>query len=251
MRLVYAIAAFLSTWGQFSYTMIMSDQHLYSLPRPKPWYKKWWGVFIIIVLAIGLIFTTAVVLQVRNDLKNLPKTQSADTIDVVTTDDLTIGPPNAPITIVEFGDFNCPYCRQSFPVMKQLLKEYAGKIRFIYRDLPILSQSSFDYALAVECAQDQGQAFGWAMHDLLFVNQGAVPEDFSTIYSQQLSLDAAKFSTCFNQRQYLDEIRADMIEGRKAGALATPTFFINGHKVSGHQSIDSWRSAINYLLQNN
>lgn len=231
--------------------MIMADQNLYSLPRPKPWYKKWWGFFIILTLAIAIIFMTAVAIQVIHDLKLSPQTiNQTTTVDVTTTDDLTLGRAEASITIVEFGDFNCPYCKQSFAIIKQLLREFPNDINFIYRDFPVLSQSSFSYALAVECAQEQGSPFGWAMHDLFFINQGLVPDDFAVSYPQKLNLNLSQFNTCFSENKYLDEIRTDIVEGRQAGAVATPTFFINGHKVSGHQSIDSWRAAIKYLLEN-
>lgn len=225
------------------------DYHQLSSPPPRrPWYRRWtrW-LLLIIGLAIGT-FAVAVIFQtITITRQQLPTTTTSATPDMITNDDLSWGPVDAPITIVEFGDFNCPYCRQSVPVLKQLLREFPNDIRLIYRDFPILDQTSLTYAMAAECAQDQGDAFAWAFHDFFYTFWGEVPEDL-TSPAAEFGLDVQRFSQCLTSKYYLDEVRGDMFDGYQAGVTATPTFFVNGNRVAGHQSIDSWRKAIRYLL---
>jgi protein-disulfide isomerase len=143
------------------------------------------------------------------------------------------GNPDAPITIVEFSDFQCPYCLQAYTTVKELLKKYDGKVRLAYRDLP-LSETESEMpggGAASRCAGEQGKF--WEYHDLLFENQdyyGQLAfEDFAT----QLNLDIKAFNTCMESGKYKPMIKADFDEGIRLGARGTPYFFINGVPVNG------------------
>ena len=168
--------------------------------------------------------------------------------DVTTTSDHALGAEDAPIVMIEFGDFNCGFCarfqRDTFP---QLIANYGDKIRFVYRDYPILAQSSLTAALAARCAADQGKF--WEYHDLLYQNQGTFNQSggFAAL-AEQLDLDVDTFNTCVDDQSFLSGIIADSQEGQKLGIRGTPAFFINGHPVSGAQPYEVFAGMIDQQL---
>lgn len=148
--------------------------------------------------------------------------------------DHTIGPPHAPLTLIEYGDFECPSCKQAAPVIKLLLSHFADRLRFVYRHFPLeeVHPHALNAGLAAECAGGQGQF--WAMHDLLFAQQPALGADHLRTYAQRLQLDMARFSSEMSDTVYLQRIREHQDSGARSGVRATPAFFINGklHDVS-------------------
>jgi protein-disulfide isomerase len=156
------------------------------------------------------------------------------------------GDPKAPVTVVEFSDYQCPFCLRFFQETKaQLDKRYidTGKVRFIYKDFPIdsIHAQARVSALAAECAGAQGKY--WEMHDRLFEGQSEWAEQVQAVdvlkgYGSDLGLDSDQFSACIDNESYAAEIQADLAEGQRAGVTGTPTFYINGRMLVGAQPLD-------------
>lgn len=159
------------------------------------------------------------------------------------------GPEDAPITIIEFSDFECPFCQRHFAqVYPQLLAEYPGQIRFVYKDFPLTSihPNARDAALAAQCADEQGEF--WDYHDLLFSGRLAFTVESYQQYASELELDAEAFATCLDEERYSEQVAADMDLARTLGVQSTPTFFINGIGIVGAQPFDVFAQVIDYEL---
>jgi protein-disulfide isomerase len=143
------------------------------------------------------------------------------------------GNPDAPITMVEFSDFQCPYCLQAYTTVRSLLAKYEGKVKLAYRDLPLLGAASGAQgsAGASRCAGEQGKF--WEFHDLLFENQDYFGMDAFREYAEGLGLDVAKLTACIESGKYEKQIQEDFQEGLRLGITGTPGFFINGIFVNG------------------
>ncbi len=154
-------------------------------------------------------------------------------IDVVTTDDPSMGSKDAPLTIVEFADFGCPYSEQVSHVLRRLATLYPETIHYIYRDFPLadLHPEAVLAAVAGECAEEQ-KSF-WAYHDKLYQHQDALSEEDLIRYAEEVGMDKRDFRTCLNSGRYTDEVVEDISDGSAAGVYGTPTFFLNGTRVEG------------------
>jgi protein-disulfide isomerase len=162
-------------------------------------------------------------------------------------DDPSIGPEDAPIVIIEFSDFKCPYCgRFAQNTLQPLLDAYEGQIRFVYRDFPILGPASVEAALASECADDQ-DAY-WAYHDRLFENQSTLGSSTFIQIAEALELDMAQFTTCVEEKTHQAEVAADYSVAQELGVRGTPGFFINGRFVSGAMPLDFFATIIDEEL---
>lgn len=154
--------------------------------------------------------------------------------DVSADDDPFIGPADAQVVMIEFSDFNCGYCgRFARETLNPLMEAYKDRVKFVYRDYPILAQSSLDAALAAQCAFEQGNF--WDYHNALFNNQGSFGRDLYLQLAQEMAFDVESFTTCLDDQQYLNEIAADFNVAREFGLRGTPSFFINGRFISGAQ----------------
>lgn len=151
----------------------------------------------------------------------------------------SLGNPDAPVTIVEFGDFQCPFCGRFFQTTeKQIIEQYVktGKARFVYRDFAFLGPESEWAANAAECANEQGKF--WQYHDYLYGHQqgenaGAFSKDNLKSFARALGLNTAQFDQCFDSDKYLEAVHRDTEEGRSAGISGTPGTFVNGRLVQG------------------
>ncbi len=160
----------------------------------------------------------------------------------------SLGPANAPITLVEFGDFQCPYCRQwEQQTYQPLLAAYPGKIRFVFRDFPLTSihPNAMPAAEAAQCANEQGKF--WPYHDKLFGSE-TLSDDVYKQYAQDLGLDVTRFNDCVSSHKYAQTIQTDSDFAVNLGINSTPTFFINGLAVVGAQPIDAFTSVIDKEL---
>lgn len=158
---------------------------------------------------------------------DVPRTEVA-----ILPNDPVTGPAEAPIEIVEFADFQCPYCRQVTPVIKQILAKYGDRVRFAWKDFPLPNHpDARPAAEAAQCARDQGQF--WPYHDKLFAGQEALSVANLKQWAADLGMDAAKFNACFDGGTYRDLIEADLKEGTGYGVSSTPTVFVNGRAVVG------------------
>ena len=158
------------------------------------------------------------------------------------------GPATAPITIVEFSDFQCPYCSRVNPTLKQVEEKYGDKLRVVFRDFPLVQihKDAAKAAEAGECAHEQGKF--WEMHDRLFANQSKLQVEALKQAATELGLDADKFNQCLDSSKYAAEVQKDVDEGTKYGVTGTPAFFINGRLLGGAQPLDAFTEVIDEEL---
>ena len=172
-------------------------------------------------------------------------------VDVSTDDDPARGPDDARVTVIEFADFQCPYCgRFHSQTLPLILKEYGDRIRFVYRDFPLTASHPFAQkaAEASECADDQGKF--WDYHDVLYLNQGALDRASLSRYAQNLGLDAAAFDDCVDSGEHAGEVANDLQAGTTAGVRGTPAFYVNGQLIAGAQPFATFKAAIDAALAN-
>lgn len=142
------------------------------------------------------------------------------------------GPADAPITIVEFADFQCPYCRRAHPTMAKLLLEYGDKIRYVFMDYPLeFHPQAGPASVAAKCAGEQDKY--WEYHDNLMIMKGDLSPQDLTSRAQQLELDMEAFGTCVTSGKYEPEVQAAFLQGKELGVTGTPSYFINGRMVVG------------------
>jgi protein-disulfide isomerase len=154
--------------------------------------------------------------------------QTFDLALPVSAVDHVLGPAHAPVTIVEYGDFECPNCKQAAPAVKSLVAHYANRIRVVYRHFPLeeVHPHAIHAALAAEAAGGQGKF--WQMHDLLFDNQSHLKLQQLRGYAEKIELDMARYDADMDDEVYLQRVREHIESGNRSGVRATPTFFING-----------------------
>lgn len=184
---------------------------------------------------------------------NQPSAGSGHIIKLAVEDtDPSIGDAKAPVTIITFEDFECPFCRrfsqQTLPsIMEQYVK--SGKVRIVWKDFPLSIHSHARQAHeAARCAWEQNKF--WDYHDLLFNNQGSLTTDDLNKYAKSLGLNENQFSSCFNSSKYTSIINQKIDEGTSVGVSGTPSFLINGRLVVGAQPFQAFADVINQALQN-
>jgi protein-disulfide isomerase len=182
-----------------------------------------------------------------------PSQQKPQVVQVSVDDDPAKGSKDAPVVIVEFSDFQCPYCKRFFDqTLPQLENEYikTGKVYFVYRDFPLnFHQYAKEAAEAANCAKEQGKF--WEYHDLLFENQQtwtSVGISELKKYAADLGLDTNKFDSCLDSGKYASEVQKDFQDGLSYGVGGTPTFFINGIKIVGAQPYSVFKQIIDQQL---
>lgn len=165
-------------------------------------------------------------------------------VDVAfTADNPSKGPKDAPVTIIEFTDFQCPWCQKSQESVKAVEKTYEGKIKLIARQLPLtqIHPRAFPAAEAAFCAKEQGKF--WEYRDKLFEKQELQDADF-TRYAKELKLKEKKFAKCVETHKYTSLVQADMNDAQRYGVTGTPTFFVNGTQVGFNQLMDTVKAEL-------
>ncbi len=171
----------------------------------------------------------------------------APRVEVTSADHPTLGNKDALITIVEFGDFQCPYCKGSEDTLKAVRNKYGDKVRLVYMDFPLnFHAHALDAAKAARCANEQGKF--WPYHDVLFSDQAKLTPPDLKADAKKLGLDTAKFNDCFDKSKYEAQIREDMAEGDKLGVNGTPAFFIDGRPLTGAQPEKSFDDIVDEEL---
>jgi len=159
----------------------------------------------------------------------------------------SLGPKNAPVTVIEFADFQCPYCKRSEDTIKELRQEYGDKMRLVFIDFPLsFHQYAFGAAEASHCAGEQGKF--WEYHDELFKDQTRLDTKDLKAAAAKLKLDTKKFDACLDQHKYADAVRKAQGQGAAAGVDGTPGFFINGRPLTGAQPTPMFETMINEEL---
>ena len=226
-----------------------------------PWYKKWWGILIIVLFLLLIIDIILIYTQEVDKIKNPAPIDVQKTLEEQRAirqqavkgkgDNYSYGTSTPQITIIEFADFSCPYCRESAAGIRKVTEEYKDKVQMIYRDYP-LHKNSLDLALGARCAGEQGKF--WEIHDVLFANQDrlsssvTVKEDLNSIASE-LKLNTEKFNSCLASQKYLASIKADFDDAETLKIKGTPAWFVNNYELTGYISEDKFRQLINGLIE--
>jgi protein-disulfide isomerase len=151
----------------------------------------------------------------------------------VSADDHIAGPDDAPITLVEYGDYECPYCGMAYPVVKAVQRELGSRLRFVFRNFPLAETHPHarHAAQVAEAAGAQGKF--WEMHDMIFEHQQALEDDDLIGYARALGLDAERVARELEAGSYAKRVRDNFRSGVRSGVNGTPTFFINGQRYDG------------------
>src|SRR5262245_12823715 len=154
------------------------------------------------------------------------------------------GPPDAPAALVEYGDYECPYCGQAYPIVKEVQQRLGRRLRFAFRNFPLseMHPHAQHAAEAAEAAGAQGKF--WRMHDLLYEHQRALDDKSLLDYSRRLGLDSARFTSELADHTYMAHVREDFMGGIRSGVNGTPTFFVNGVRHDGPWDADSLTNAL-------
>lgn len=182
-------------------------------------------IMLIMFTGIFIVLGTMVYVSISNN-----------NIDVFENIDVGINPPkgnpNSEVVLIEFSDFQCPFCKRAIPIIDEILNEYEEDVIFYYRNFPLtIHENSFIAAEAAECANEQDKF--WEYHDILFENQNNLGKENLKIYAQELGLDQNQFNNCLNAGKFKQDIERDIRDGQAMGIEGTPTFFINGRKIVG------------------
>lgn len=225
----------------------------------KSWYKKWWGILIIIFCTLILILVIALIFAIANEIKkyqdeandqklfaNIEYTEEMQQV-VEGQDNYWTGAAKPKITIVEFVDFSCPLCKNSFTKIREISLNYKKDVKIIFRDYPMY-EHSLDLAMAARCAGEQG--LFWLMHDKLFQNQGVYEKNQLLELANQIGADVTRFDNCFANKKYLKQIQANFTDAESLGVIGTPTWFINGNKIAGDIPYELFVGIVEELIKN-
>jgi protein-disulfide isomerase len=158
--------------------------------------------------------------------------------------DHSSGPADAPVTLVAYGDYQCPYCGQAYPIVEEIRKRLGERLRFVFRNFPLsqVHEHAEHAAEAAEAAAAQGKF--WAMHDYLFEHQQQLDDDHLARYAQAVGLDTARFETAMRDHSEQPRVREDFMSGVRSGVNGTPTFFVNGARYDGSWDLDTLLAAL-------
>jgi protein-disulfide isomerase len=178
-----------------------------------------------------------------------PKDLSMSDFKNLMDDDAVNGSKDAKVTIVEFSDFECPYCGMYYEnTYKQIKETYVetGKVNYIFRDFPLsFHEDAYPSALAAECLKEQkGDSAYFKLHDRMFENQDKLSYENFEKWAKEFGADGGKFKTCFDNDKYKEEIASDMKDGQSVGVQGTPAFFVNGRFLSGAQPFENFQAII-------
>lgn len=163
--------------------------------------------------------------------------------------DPVLGKADAPVTIVQFAEYQCYFCNKVQPTLEALLEDYDGKVRLVYKDFPLENHSrALPAAIAARCAGEQGKY--WEMSNKLLADQQALDDADFVAHAETLGLDGEKFAACRSGGQMEPLVRAAFQLGQEVGVAATPTFYVNGLLVSGAQPYDQFKAIIDQELSN-
>lgn len=154
------------------------------------------------------------------------------------------GSQTAKVKIIAFEDFYCTYCQSVYPDIKNIIGHYGDKILFVYKQFPVMGNNQA--ALASFCADEQGMF--WPYHDYLFTHSDGLTVEDLKLYAIELGLESSKFDDCYDSGKYENKIKGDIAIGSTYGANSTPTFFINGFKLTGTPTYNQFKQIIDFLL---
>jgi protein-disulfide isomerase len=144
------------------------------------------------------------------------------------------GPADAPVSLVEYGDYQCPYCGEAYPIVKQVQKRLGAKLRFVFRNFPLAEAHPFATGAAEMAEAAALQDKFWQMHDMLYEHQDALDSDSLVEHARHLHLDMAKLKTTLGSSAVAEHVRSDFMSGVRSGVNGTPSFFVNGVRFDGN-----------------
>jgi protein-disulfide isomerase len=196
-------------------------------------------------LRIGVVAVSAVILGV---ILFWPRPQPEPAAAARLTDDPVLGPASAPVTIVEYGDFGCPACRawHRAGIREQVVAQYGDRVRFVWRDFPVITPQSPKAAEAAQCAYDQGRF--WEYHDLLFARAPAIGLDELKSYAVEIGLDAEGFNACLDSGQHGATVDRDMQDAIARRFRGTPSFTVNDQPLAGPPTFEMLQAIIDPLV---
>ncbi len=217
----------------------LTEQQVSALP-PTHGPSKVWKYAFLALMVIVVIFAGFVVLGVST--ASYSGSSISDDVDRPTQ-----GFVGAPITIIEYGDFQCPFCARATQSFKEAMVPYADRIHIEYRHFPLyqIHRRAVPSAVASECAQDQDKF--WEYHDELYKNQANLEDKDLLRYARTIGLDVGVFWDCFTSQHHLAKVNRDYEQGVDDGVRSTPTFFINGKRFQGALDRDQWNSIFSHL----
>ena len=170
-------------------------------------------------------------------------------LEVSVGDNPPKGPEAAPITIVEFADYECPYCTRGYETMKQVMEKYDGQVKWYFRDFPLsFHRNAVGYSVGANCAGEQGKY--WEMHDAILEDQkGLAAKGGVEGLAKEFGLDVAAFTECINHADASKRVMSDMTAGQAVGVTGTPAYFINGVMISGAQPLENFATIIDRELE--
>lgn len=206
--------------------------------------------------ASGLAFDRDDVEDVADDDDRVAAvpTPTVTGVPAVSDDDYIRGDEDAPITIIEYSDFECPYCERFHPTMLQVMDEYEGQVRWVFRHFPLsFHPNAVPAGLAAECAGEQGNDYFWTMGDKLFENRANLGDSVYTSIATELGLNMTQFNDCMASEKYVDKIEKQAQEGAAAGVTGTPGSFVidqdgNAIPIKGALPFSSVAAAIDSVL---
>jgi protein-disulfide isomerase len=162
----------------------------------------------------------------------------------VSEQDHSQGPASAPVTLVEYGDYECPYCGAAYPIVKEVQRRLGDRLRFVFRNFPLTNAHPHaeHAAESAEAAGAQGRF--WEMHDYLYEHQEALEDQDLAAYAAEIGLDVDRFDRDMTAQAFTARVRADFISGVRSGVNGTPSFFINGQRHNGSYDLESLLAAI-------
>lgn len=220
-----------------------------SVSKKKRWYKKWWGITIIIFILLTILFAIIIAYQTYNLLNESESEAGKIRVYNVSVDnDPYLGSPDAKVTIIAFEDFECPFCVDAFPIIREITSIYGDQIQFVYRDFPIaeINSSSQKAHEAAECADDQGKF--WLMHDKIYQNQDKLAVSDLKQHAIEIGLDVEIFNSCLDSGKSIAEVEKDRTDGLVVNVRGTPTWFINGVQLEGVIPLDIFKEIIDFYL---
>lgn len=159
------------------------------------------------------------------------------------------GADDAKVTIVEYSDFQCPFCSKGATLVSELEKKYGKKIKIVFKNFPLpFHNQAKGAAEAALCAREQDQKYFWKMHDAMFLDQSKLDRDNLIQTAKKVGLKDASFTQCLDGKKYTAQVEADMAEGQELGVKSTPTFFVNGQLIAGAQGIEVFSEIIDEAL---
>ena len=174
------------------------------------------------------------------------QTDGAGTITVDPV--MTKGPADASVTIVEFSDYQCPFCKRAQQALRQVMAEFPGQVRLVFKDFPLdFHERAMPAAVAARCAGETGRY--WEYHDLLFGGPPELSRESLLQYAEQVGAGRETFAGCLDGGKFQAEVEKDVREGRALGVTGTPTFFINGQRLVGAHPVETFREVVRDALE--